>query len=1506
MRQTKADEKVMIKVGIDVGSTTTKIVVIENESGELLMSDYTRHHSMQLESVERALKLVDGKFPGTSFYAAITGSGAKNLAEELNISYIQEVVANSIILKKRYPKVGTAIELGGQDAKIIFFQEDQNTGKQKVSDMRMNGSCAGGTGAFIDEIASLLKTPIEQFDTLAAKGTTVYDISGRCGVYAKTDIQPLLNQGIKKEDLALSSFHAIAKQTIGGLAQGLTIHKPVVFEGGPLTFNPTLIRVFAERLDLKPEEILCPEHPELFVAWGAAEASDQLFSDSEPVTASGLIRLINEVYKKREREKILKSKDAKQTKPFFQNEKEKDAFLLRHQKKQIEKTDLKAGQILRAYLGIDSGSTTTKFVLMDEKEELLDSFYASNRGNPLRVAKEALIAMREKYKAMGIKLQIIAAGTTGYGEMLFSRAFSVQTHVVETVAHARATAKYTPDATFLLDIGGQDMKAIWLDNGVITNILVNEACSSGCGSFLENFAATLHISVDEISQKAFESENPAKLGSRCTVFMTSNIVTEQRNGKSPEDIMAGLCRSIIENVFTKVIRVSNLDSLGEKIVVQGGTFENNAVLCALEQYVGRPVVRAPYPGIMGAIGAALLAKEDAGRRKKGTDSENTETAENTNQKFIGLDALESLTWKQEANVPCPFCTNHCQRAVITFSNGNAWITNNRCERGEILGDPKDKNVQNLVKEAGVKKNQAPDLYKLREQLLLTDYLSDEEKGEEKNITIGIPRVLMFWENMPFWTAFWKKLGFRVQISAAGNHQMFEEGLSAITSDTVCFPAKLVHGHIRDLVRKKVDRIFMPSIAEVSSENSEKTSESMCAVVKGYPLVIKNSDPPEKQWGIPFDAPLFYWNREEDKVRQLTEYMKNNFEVDPETVKTAIAAGNAAMEEFHRKLKEAGKKVLEQVRKEGRYAVVLASRPYQNDGLINHGLPKMLTEFGVPVLTADSLPGIENIDLSRSRLDVVNNFHGRMLASAIMAAKDSNLEYVQLVSFGCGHDAYLSDEIQRLMREISGKSPLILKLDESEVQGPLRIRVRSFIETINIRRRGPEQETGQKTKEKSERETDQDAAVLECENIHTLPDPYPVKFTVKDRKIRTVLVPNTSHAFCRIMSAALVAQGIRAIPMEIGKEEAIRLGKKYVHNDICFPAQIVIGEALAALRSGRYDPSKTAIGMGKYIGDCRLTHYGALLRKALDDAGYSEVAILTNDDEDYHNLHPGFKMNLFSAIRLAAALPMIDILEELLRKMRPYELVKGSTDCAFEEAMNLVVQGLEKRGLTGLYRGFEKAISRMQEVKYNRMVKRPQVLIVGEYLLNFHPGANHEIERYLEKNGFEIIEARMTDVIRKTYFCRDEQIRTYHLKKAIDKKIWYHVANQVFEIAHTAADKIAKKHELYTPASRLPELAKKSEPIIPHTFDAGEGILIPGEIIHHAEKGCRTFVILQPFGCLPNHVVGRGIVKKLRECYPDIQVLPLDYDPDVSFANLENRLQMLIMNAKEFACDKIHS
>ena len=1443
-----------LSVGIDVGSTTTKIVAAD-EKGKIVYSDYRRHNANQLKSVIRALQGLEQKFPGAPIRAALTGSGAKLVAEAVNLPFVQEVVANSLVLRREYPQVRTAIELGGQDAKIIFFHEDETTKTLNVSDMRMNGSCAGGTGAFIDEAASILKIQVEEFNHIAGQGRTVYDISGRCGVYAKTDIQPLINQGINKADLALSTFHAIAKQTIGGLAQGLDIEKPVAFEGGPLTFNPVLVRVFAERLGLSAKDVVLPKRPEIIIAYGAACALDTLFAEDQRIfhpeeLAEELSRL------EKERPKQLHH----QAPPFFASQEEKDDFMRRHQKPQWKPKEPKAGETVRAYLGIDSGSTTTKFVLIDEEENLLDSFYAPNQGEPLKVAKKALIEVRDKYRQAGARLEILGAGTTGYGELLFSKAFKTEYHVVETVAHARAVEKYINDATFILDIGGQDMKAIWLDKGIITNILVNEACSSGCGSFLENFASSLRIPVKKIAQSAFSSQDPAVLGSRCTVFMNSSIITEQRNGKLPQDIMAGLCRSIIENVFTKVIRISNLDSLGDKIVVQGGTFENDAVLRAMEQYTGRQVIRAPYPGIMGAIGAALLTKEEMAHQKK-------------EKTFIGLEEMENFSYTQEANSPCPFCGNHCRRTIVRFSSGDCWVTNNRCERGEILGDPRDAAVREKLKEKQQEKDRVPNLFALREKLLFKNY-SFPLVEPKKQVIIGIPRVLAFWDTMPFWGVFWRALGFEVRISPASTRKIYESGLSAVTSDTVCFPAKLVHGHIRSLAESGVDRIFMPSITTVQSENTEKTSQSMCAVVKGYPIVVRNSDNPKKRWNIPFDAPLFHWYSPADRDRQLTAYMEETFKIPKSSTRKAIEAGDQAQKEFRQSLLNAGKKVCESLKAEGKYGVVLASRPYQNDGLVNHDLPEMFTRQGIAVLTADSLPEADQVDLSKSRLDVVNNFHARMLSSAILAARSPWLEYVQIVSFGCGHDAYLSDEIIRMMKEISGKTPLILKLDESDIQGPLRIRVNSFIETVSMGRRRKE-----------------------SLQVRQLADPYPVKFTKKDRKEKVVLVPNTSHAFSRVMSAALAGQGIKAVPLEIGREEAIRLGKQYVHNDICFPAQVVIGEALAALRSGKYDNQEVAIGMGKYIGDCRLTHYGALLRKALDDAGYANVPVLTNDDQDYHNMHPGFKMNLVSAMRIAFALPMIDVLEELLRKIRPYEKEAGRANAAFEEAMDQVIEGLEHHGISGARHGFVKAIEIMKEIPYDRSNPRPTVLIVGEYLLNFHPGANHDIEDYLERNGFEIIEARMTDVIRKTYFYQDSQVKEYHIKKPFREKAWLRTADKVFDLAHDVTDSIAKSHPLYTPACRMDDLVKESDPIIHHTFDAGEGVLIPGEILHHAKQGCKAFVILQPFGCLPNHVVGRGISKRLKELYPDVQILPLDYDPDVSFANIENRLQMLIMNQK---------
>lgn len=1462
----KHERREGLRVGIDVGSTTVKAVAVAGD-GSVVFSRYVRHGARQAATAAAVLRELSEALPGASCRAALTGSGAPVLADALGLPYVQEVVANSIAVRALYPEARTAIELGGQDAKIVFFDRDPRTGELTVSNMRMNGSCAGGTGAFLDEIATLLKVAPEDYDALAAAGTTVYDISGRCGVYAKTDIQPLVNQGVSKADIALSALHAVAKQTIGGLAQGLDVVAPVVFEGGPLTFDPTLVRVFSERLGLAPDEAIVPEHAETIMALGAALATTELFSE-RPADLD--VRAAAAALDELDRSPRVERREP--ARPFFSSEGERADFLRRHAAPPEPVPAAPADGVLRCYLGIDSGSTTTKFALVDEAGAIVDSFYASNEGAPLDVAARALRELDRRHRAAGHELRVLGVGTTGYGELMFASAFGADYHVVETVAHARAVRDLVPDATFVLDIGGQDMKAIWLDHGVITDVVVNEACSSGCGSFLETFARTLGIPVEGIADAAFGSTAPADLGSRCTVFMTSSIVTEQRNGASPDDIMAGLCRSIIENVFTKVVRVPSMDALGEKIVVQGGTFLNDAVLRAFEQRVGRPVTRSPHAGLMGAIGVAQLVRERA-------EEELRATGHMPRTSFIGFDALVDFSYTTETGLVCPFCQNHCSRTRVTFSSGASWVTGNRCPRGEVVGDPRDAGVRAQERKVRERTARVPNLFAERERMLFRDYPVEpvRDLGDDAP-TIGIPRVLALWDWAPFWTTLVRAVGYRVRLSHKSTRAMYEQGLSAVTSDTVCFPAKLVHGHLRDLADANVDRILMPSVTTVPSDNAAPTSQSMCAVVKGYPLVIQNSDNPERRWGIPFDAPLFHWYSEKDRESQLMDWLRSWAGVTRAQARSAIRQATAAQRAFRGELEQRGRAVLERVERDGGYAVVLASRPYQNDALVNHELPETFVRMGVPVLTADAVPGVRDVDLSASRIDVVNNFHERMLGSAVIAARDPRLEYVQIVSFGCGHDAYLSDEVVRLMHEIGDKAPLVLKLDESDASGPLGIRVRSFVETVRERRAA-------------------ERAAGAAGGPRPLPDPYQVKFERGDERVYEVLVPNTSHAFSRLMAAVVSRQGLRAVPLDLGREEAIRLGKRYVHNDICFPAQIVIGEVLAELERGGHDPDRTAVMMAKYVGDCRLTHYGALLRKALDDAGYPQVPIITNDGADSHDLHPGFRLGVPASANFVLGIAMVDVYEALLRRVRPYELEPGSADAAFERAMDGLIEGISAHGARGAVDAFPRGLEGLSSVPHDRSRPRPRVLIVGEYLLNFHPGANHEVERYLERNGLEVVEARMADVIRKSYSYKHAQAREYHVDIPARERAWNAVADRLFSTALALVDRVARDFPLYERPASMAELAEKSDPIIHHTFDAGEGILIPAEILEHASRGVRNFVILQPFGCLPNHVVGRGIIKRVKELYPDAQVLPLDYDPDVSQANIENRLQMLVMDAR---------
>ncbi len=1448
MDQTNRSKPEALRVGIDLGSTTTKIVALAPDSDTIFYSNYARHHAHLRDSIIHALCLLRehaGDFP---LYIALTGSGARPLAEELGLPLAQEVAADAAAIQMLCPEAQTIIELGGQDAKVLFFAEDPGTGPKEVADMRMNGACAGGTGAFIDEMAKILHIPENEMNAAAEKGKTVRDISGRCGVFARADVQPLLNQGISRETLALSVFHAIARQTIGGLARGREMKPPIALAGGVATNFPVLKQVFAIQLGLKAEEVILPKHPELLAAYGTALTGKTRNGENSPKTAGELILQLQSGA-----ERVNARRDGTEHGPqYFSDEAEKETFFVRHPRPENQVRRIPEGmESIRGFLGMDAGSTTLKFVLTDEQGNLLWSFYAAHQGDPLQVAREGLIEMRDVFRDAGCRLEILSAAATGYGEQILMKAFRMEKGLVETAAHAAAALSVAGDISFILDIGGQDMKAIWMENGVITRVEVNEACSSGCGAFLENFAMAFRIPPEKIAEAAFASQWPAVLGSRCTVFMNSSVITAQRNGSDPGDLMAGLCRSIIENVFTKVIRIPDPSALGNRIFVQGGTFLNDAVLRAMEEYTGKEVIRAPWPGLMGAIGAAIFA------RKEGVSS------------FIGLDRLESLTWEREEDVPCPFCENHCRRSVLRFSTGETLVTQNRCEKGEILETASTEETRRRLKEAD---REAPNLFLIREKLLFQQRECQEVR-EASGVRIGIPRVLTLWDLYPFWQVFWKSLGFSVLLSPNTNRAIYENGLKAVASDTECLPAKLVHGHIRWLEDHGADRIFLPAMTAIWSENTAKTSESMCALVKGMPLVIKNGDNPLKRKGIPLDAPLFHWHSPADRERQLCRFMRETFRIHEKETREAIRLGDQAETDFRQALCTEGERVEDQVLRGGSFAVILGARPYQNDPMIHHDLPRMFTRRGIPVLTADSIRRVTREDLSRLRLDAVNNYHSRLLGAALLAARSPHLEYVQMVSFGCGHDAYLTDEITRAMKAVSGKIPLMLKMDESDTPGPLRIRVRSFLETLKM--------TSQRVRTPS-----------------PLPPPYPFPFTRQDRKIRTLLVPNTSHAFSRVMAAALSREGVRTESLPLGRAESIALGKRYVHNDCCFPAQMVIGEALAALKSGKYDIRQTAVGMAKYVGDCRLTHYAALLRKALDDAGFRKVPIWTNDETDAHHMHPGMRMSLATQIGLAFSLPMMDALEALLRRIRPYEKHQGETDQAFEKGMNALTGGLAKSGVKGARKGFTEAVAMMKGVEIDASLpRRPRIVIVGEFLLNFHPGANRDIELFLEKNGFEIVEARMADVIQKSYYYPWRQMKDDRVSKSPEERAYLETLVRVFRVSHRMTDRIAGTHPLYEKAPFLDELAKESDPVLPGTFDTGEGILIPAEIIHHANRGCRYFMILQPFGCLPNHVVGRGMIRKLQELYPQARILALDYDPDVSSTNIENRLQMLVEEAQ---------
>ena len=987
-------------LGIDIGSTTVKIAILD-ENFHICFADYERHFANIQKTLAHLLEKAKNTLKTADVRPVITGSGGLTLSQHMNIPFVQEVVAVAASLQDYAPQTDVAIELGGEDAKIIYF-----TGG---IDQRMNGICAGGTGSFIDQMASLLQTDASGLNEYAKNYQAIYPIAARCGVFAKSDIQPLINEGATREDLAASIFQAVVNQTISGLACGKPIRGNVAFLGGPLHFLPELRNAFIRTLHLRPDQIIAPEHSHLFAATGAAMNADE---NARAVSLDSLIRLLSSGIKM--------DFEVKRMEPLFENQEDYQTFQKRHQSHCVKTKDLSSYKG-NCFLGIDAGSTTTKAALVGEDGSLLYRFYSSNNGSPL---KTAISAIREIKKLLPDTANIAWSCSTGYGEALLKSAFMLDEGEVETISHYYAAAFFEPDVDCILDIGGQDMKCIRIKDGTVDSVQLNEACSSGCGSFIETFAKSLNYSVEDFAKEALFAKNPTDLGTRCTVFMNSNVKQAQKEGASVSDISAGLAYSVIKNALFKVIKITSASDLGKHIVVQGGTFYNDAVLRSFEKIAGCNAIRPDIAGIMGAFGAALIARERFNESKK--------TSMLPLDKIIHLNYTTSMTH-------CKGCTNHCVLTVNQFGGGRHFVSGNRCERG--LGKEK-------------KAKEIPNLFDYKYHRIF-DYESLSADQAFRG-SVGIPRVLNMYENYPFWAVFFKELGFRTILSAQSSKQLYELGIESIPSESECYPAKLAHGHVNWLIKQGIKFIFYPCIPYERNETPEAGNHYNCPMVTSYAENIKNNMEELEENSIRFLNPFMAFTNETILTKALvSEFMKefgpdSGFSV-PVTEKEIETAAHLAWQELaacHKDIEKKGEETIAWLKEHHRRGIVLAGRPYHVDPEIHHGIPDLITSYGFAVLTEDSVSHLAKTD----RPLVVTDqwmYHSRLYEAASYVKTCDFLDLIQLNSFGCGLDAVTTDQVNDILTK-SGKIYTVLKIDEVSNLGAARIRIRSLIAALRVR------------------------------------------------------------------------------------------------------------------------------------------------------------------------------------------------------------------------------------------------------------------------------------------------------------------------------------------------------------------------------------------------------------------------------------------------------------------------
>lgn len=1409
----------ILHVGLDVGSTTVKIIVMD-ENKNTIYKDYQRHFSDTKNTVCNVLESLLVKFPLNSFTLALTGSGAMSAAKFLGVDFIQEVVSCKRAVEKYIPRTDVVIELGGEDAKIIYF--DQSI------EQRMNGTCAGGTGAFLDQMASLLHTDTAGLNELAKGYKTIYPIASRCGVFAKTDIQPLINEGAAKEDIAASIFQAVVNQTISGLACGRPIRGNVAFLGGPLNYLSELRLRFIETLGLKDDEIIVPEEAHLLVAKGAALDS----INSEAFTP-------DELEKKIENLKNSQDNTSQPLDPLFKNKEEYEAFKERHNKDKVPKKELENYEG-NCYLGIDAGSTTTKLVLIDKDGNLLYSLYGSNEGNPL---ESVMNMLRKLYSVLPEKAILRYSGVTGYGEKLIQTALNVDLNEIETIAHYTAAKTFEPDVTAIVDIGGQDMKYIRMKNGSIDNIMLNEACSSGCGSFIETFAKSLNIEISEFVKEAIEAKRPVDLGSRCTVFMNSKIKQAQKEGYSVGDISSGLSYSVIKNAIQKVMKVRDVETLGKHIVVQGGTFYNDAVLRAFELIVGKNVVRPDIAGLMGAYGMALLSKE---QYESNMDMEYTSTILKENE----LDSLEIKV----THTRCNGCENHCKLTINKFSNGQIHVSGNRCEKGAGIVT-NNKKLPNLVQ------------YKYQR---IFDYKPIEEQFATRG-TIGIPRVLNMYEDYPFWFTFLTNLGFRVILSEKSTRKTYEKGMESMPSESVCYPAKLSHGHIESLLEQGIKTIFYPCMPYSRKEYEKADNHYNCPIVISYSEVLRNNVEGLKKDDIKFINPFLPFDKKNlvKKILELDEFKEYHF-----TKAELMEAADKAEAEYQKCKNDIREKGLETVRyleENNLKGIVLAGRPYHVDPEINHGIDTLITSLGLAVLTEDS---VSDKTEAKRPLRVVDQwvYHARLYAAADFVGKHDNLELVQLNSFGCGVDAVTTDQVEEILSSF-GKMYTLIKIDEVNNLGAVRIRIRSLIASMKKREQ-----------EKVQEKMDGDYGINKK------------IFTKEMRKDYTILCPQMAPIHFELLETAVQASGYHLELLRECTPKTVETGLKYVNNDACYPSILVTGQMIEALQSGKYDINKTALIMSQTGGGCRATNYIGFIRKALKDAGFANVPVISFNVVGMEKM-PGFKITVPLMDKLIKCVVYGDLLQKMLTKNRAYEVHKGETQKLFDTWMakckDLIKHCSNKEFKQSIY----DIVNDFEKIELDTSIKKPRVGIVGEVLIKYHPFGNNYVADLLEKEGAEVI---LPDFMGFVKFMATHKITFNSLlntnktlakiSKAAIKLI------DIFEKDLKIALADSKKD--YLPPCDIWHLEDKVKDVLSIGNQTGEGWFLTAEMIEYIENDIPNIICVQPFACLPNHVVGKGVIKTIREKYPQANISPVDYDPGASESNQANRIKLLMTVAKD--------